>query len=87
MNVRPFVLTWLALLFLLAITVSASFVATGPASLVIAMAIAMGKAVLIGWFFMKLRRESGLVRLAALAGVAWLGMLFIFLTLDYANRI
>ncbi|TXH33930.1 MAG: hypothetical protein E6Q98_20475 [Rhodospirillaceae bacterium] len=84
--VRPLIFVWAALMSLLALTIAASFALTGPLSLVTSMGVATVKAVLVYWFFMHLREEGGLIRLAAIAGIAWL-MIFFFLALaDYATR-
>ena len=53
-------IVWLALLALLALTVAASFVVTAAASAVVSFGVAAAKAVLIFWFFMRLRTEKGL---------------------------
>ena len=85
-TLRPLIFAWAALMSLLALTIAASFALTGPLSLVTSMGVATVKAVLVYWFFMHLREEGGLIRLAALAGIAWL-MIFFFLALaDYASR-
>jgi cytochrome c oxidase subunit 4 len=84
--VRPLIFVWAALMSLLTLTIAASFALTGPLSLVTSMGVATVKAALVYWFFMHLREEGGLIRLAAIAGIAWL-MIFFFLALaDYATR-
>ncbi|WEX10573.1 cytochrome C oxidase subunit IV family protein [Chelativorans sp. AA-79] len=85
-GIRPYVLTWAGLLALLALTVSASFLLSGPPSLLAGMAIALAKAALILWFFMHLREETGLVRLFAIAAAAWLVILALLTSADYATR-
>jgi cytochrome c oxidase subunit 4 len=80
------VLVWIALMALLALTLAASFVLTGRASLAASLGIATGKAALILWVFMGLREESGLVRLAALGAVVWLMILFGLVLVDYTTR-
>lgn len=72
---------------LLALTVAASFVLTGPLSLAASMSIAAAKAALVYWFFMHLREEGGLVRLAAIGAIAWLMILFLLVGADYAGRL
>ncbi len=73
---RSLLLTWIALVVLLALTVGASFVLTGPPSLAAALLIAFAKAALILWIFMHLREISGLLRVFAVAAAAWLLILF-----------
>ncbi|MFZ5779961.1 MAG: cytochrome C oxidase subunit IV family protein [Pseudomonadota bacterium] len=77
---------WFILLVLLSVTVGASFVLKGAASLAVALGIAFAKAGIVYWFFMGLRREGGLVRLAAVLGALWLLILFSLAGLDYLTR-
>ncbi len=86
MSVRLIVLVWAALLGLLALTVGASLILTGPASLAAGLGIALAKATLIYWFFMHLRDASGLIRLAAAGALVWLLILLTLVGVDYANR-
>jgi cytochrome c oxidase subunit 4 len=79
-------IVWLALLALLALTVAGSFTVTGAASAVVSFGVAAAKAALIFWFFMQLRTEKGLIRVFALAAIAWLAILLVFATIDYATR-
>jgi cytochrome c oxidase subunit IV len=65
-STRSMILVWLALLLLLAATVAASFVAAGGVNVAVSLGIAFCKAALVFWFFMNLRAESGLIRIAAL---------------------
>ncbi len=83
---RSPILVWAALLVLLVLTVAASFVATGLPSLIAAMGIALLKAGLIFWFYMHLREEPGLIRLAAIGAAAWLSILFFLVFSDYLTR-
>ncbi|PTM86965.1 cytochrome C oxidase subunit IV family protein [Mycoplana dimorpha] len=83
---HPLLLVWVALMLLLVSTVVASQNLTGPFSLAVNLTIAFAKAALIYWFYMHLRQESGLARLAALAAGGWLAILFLFLSLDYVTR-
>jgi cytochrome c oxidase subunit 4 len=80
------IVVWAALLALLAVTVGASFILAGPASLVTSLAIALTKAVLIFWFYMHLREEIGLVRLIAIGAGVWLAIAFILMFADYVTR-
>ena len=61
------VIVWAALQALLALTVLLAFAPLGALKAPIAYAIATAKATLVMWFFMELRREGGLPRLAAAA--------------------
>lgn len=76
METRRLVLTWAALMALLALTVAASFALTGAASLAAGLGIAALKAGLVLWIFMHLAEDDGLLRVVAIAAFAWLGILF-----------
>lgn len=80
------ILAWFALILLLAATVGVSFVLKGPVGLAFSLAIACTKTSLICWYFMNLREEGGLQRIAAVGAGAWLMILIVFLGLDYATR-
>jgi cytochrome c oxidase subunit 4 len=77
---------WLALLVLLAITVSSAYVPLGAFNGVINLGVAGIKAALVVIFFMHLNRSSALLRLAAAAGLFWLTFLFALSFGDYATR-
>ena len=74
---------------LIVLTAATVFVATidlGWANDVVAMGIAVTKALLVLWFFMHLRYSTRATVLTAVAGFFWLAIL-IFLTMnDYATR-
>ena len=86
--VEPKVYVWtgMALLALLALTWAIAYVDLGPFNLIIALAVAITKAMLIALFFMHIKGSSRLLHLAAVAGVIWL-LIMISLTLgDYSTR-
>jgi cytochrome c oxidase subunit IV len=85
-STRSMILVWLALLLLLAATVAASFVAAGGVNVAVSLGIAFCKAALVFWFFMNLRAESGLIRIAALGAVTWLLLLLLLSGTDFATR-
>lgn len=83
---KVYLRTGAALLVLLVLTVAAGKFDLGPASLLIAMAIAVVKAGLVGMFFMHLRYRRGVFRLFAGVGLIWL-FIMVFLTLaDVLHR-
>lgn len=84
--VGPLFRVYLALVTLLALTAGLDFLPLGPFNLVLAIAIAIAKAVLIGLFFMELRTERRLVWLFAGTGLFWLGILFSLSLSDYFTR-
>jgi len=83
---RRVLLVWLALLLLLAATLGAAFLPLGPAKPWIGYGIAALKAGLILWFFMDMRREGGLMRLATGAALLWIVFLLSLVASDYLTR-
>jgi cytochrome c oxidase subunit 4 len=77
---------WAALLGLLVLTVAGSFALHGASSLVLSLGVAFAKAALIFWFFMQLRTEGGLTRIAAIGAAVWLLVLLWLLSVDYVSR-
>jgi cytochrome c oxidase subunit IV len=75
-----------ALLALTLLTVGVAFLDLGPMNTVVALAIAIGKALLVMLFFMHLRSSSHLTWIVASAGVIWLAHLLIFTLSDYLTR-
>jgi cytochrome c oxidase subunit 4 len=75
-----------ALLVLTAMTVGVAFVDLGPLNTIIALCIAVGKALLVILFFMHVRYSTHLIWLYVAAGIIWLAHLLIFTLTDYATR-
>ena len=80
------VLAWAALMLLLALTVAATFLPIGDWRMVVSFGIAAVKAALVLWFFMELRGDNGLARLAGVAAFGWIAILFLLVAADYATR-
>jgi cytochrome c oxidase subunit 4 len=87
MKLRRILLVWLGLVVLLALTVGASFAPLGPVLPFVSYAIAAAKAGLVLWFFMELRGESGIHRLALFAGFACLMVLLTLMSADPLTRL
>ncbi|HTI48226.1 MAG TPA: cytochrome C oxidase subunit IV family protein [Casimicrobiaceae bacterium] len=83
---RPYVFTWLALLTLLAMTTGSAFVPLGRFNVVVNLAIALVKALLVVFVFMHVRRGSPMIRVFAVAGVLWLCLLAGLSLTDLATR-
>jgi cytochrome c oxidase subunit 4 len=79
--------TLAGLLLLLATTAGLAYVPMGPFNTVMALAVSVAKTLLVMLFFMRLRSASAVVRLAAMVGFAWLGMLFLITLADYVTRL
>jgi cytochrome c oxidase subunit 4 len=83
---RALVLTWAALMVLLAITAASAFLPLGWGNLAVNLAIAGGKTALIGLVFMRLAAGATLVRLVVGAMILWLAILFSLSFADYLSR-
>jgi cytochrome c oxidase subunit IV len=75
-----------ALMVLLVLTLVAARFDLGVFNTVIALTIAVAKALLIVLFFMHLRWSSSLVRVFAGAALFWLMILFVLTLDDYFSR-
>lgn len=75
-----------ALMVLTVVTVAVAFVDLGPWNDLVAMAIAVTKAVLVILFFMHVRYSSRLVAITALGGFFWLGIMVVLTLSDYLSR-
>ena len=84
---RSFVLTWIALLGLLAATLTLAYVPMGIYNLVAGLVISTIKAALVVVLFMKLLDTSPIVRVAAATGLFWLAFLFTLAATDYMTRV
>jgi cytochrome c oxidase subunit 4 len=85
-SMRTYVLVFAALLFLTAVTVMVAFVHLGTANDVVALTIAVTKALLVLIFFMHLRDSPVLSRLVVCAGVFWLVTMIVLTMSDVLSR-
>jgi cytochrome c oxidase subunit IV len=85
-HTRSYLGTFAALLILLVLTVAAALLEAGRGAAPIALTIATAKAVVIALYFMHLRDETPLVRVFAVAGFLWLGLLLLLMFSDYITR-
>jgi cytochrome c oxidase subunit 4 len=81
-----YILTWVGLMVFLALTLGSSYIPMGPWNTGINMGISCAKALLIALFFMHLRGAGALLRVAAVAGLLWLALLFGISWSDFATR-
>ncbi len=79
-------LVWAGLMVLLGATLGYAYLPGAPGKVVSGLVIAGIKVALIGAVFMQLTKASGLVRIAAAAGIAWLSLLFLFSFADFLTR-
>jgi cytochrome c oxidase subunit IV len=83
---RLYLVVFVVLLALTALTVLVASVDLGPLNTPVALVIAAGKAMLVVLFFMHLKEAPGIVWLAAGAGFFWLGILILLTMSDVATR-
>lgn len=83
---RAYVLTWLALLALAAVSFALAQVTSGAAGVAMGLAVALVKATLIGLFFMRLAEEKLAPRLVAASGVVFIGVICLGILADVAFR-
>jgi cytochrome c oxidase subunit 4 len=85
-ELRTLLVAWLSLITLMLLTLGGAYLSLGAGNLALALAIAVAKAAIVGWWFMELREASSLVRLVAAAGLGALGLLFALGLVDEATR-
>jgi caa(3)-type oxidase subunit IV len=85
-SLRTYYVVYGALLVLLVLTVAVAQFQLGVFGIVLALTIAIVKAVLVILYFMHLRDNSRLTWIFAGAGFVWLLLLFAFTMTDYLSR-
>lgn len=84
---RTYLWVWIALLCLTGLTGGVSFINLHAWSTVIALAIAVVKALLVATFFMHLLYEKQkIVWVWSAVGIIWLAILIVFTMNDYVTR-
>jgi len=83
---RDYILVFLALMVLTAVTVGVAFVDLGIWNDIVALGIAFVKATLVVMIFMNVRHSARLSKLTVLAGLVWLVILFGLTLADYMTR-
>jgi cytochrome c oxidase subunit 4 len=73
-------------MILTALTVLASKYNFGPGNTIIAVSIAVLKATLVILYFMHVRYNDNIVRIAVFAGFLWLGIMIVLTLSDYIAR-
>jgi cytochrome c oxidase subunit 4 len=85
-SLKTYYLVFGALLGLTLLTTSVAFADLGAWNSVIALTIAVAKALLVAAYFMHLRHSPRLNLLMAGAGIIWLALLMAFVFADYLTR-
>jgi cytochrome c oxidase subunit IV len=85
-SVKTYAIVWISLLALTLTTSLVARVELGPFNVVVALAIAVVKMLLVALFFMHIRHSGKLTRLVVLGGLLWM-LILIGLTLaDVVTR-
>jgi cytochrome c oxidase subunit 4 len=85
-SVTTYTVVFVALLVLTLMTTAVAYVDLGPFSVVVALAIAVIKMLLVALFFMHLRHSTWLTRIVVAAGLLWLGILIALSLSDFVSR-
>ena len=85
-EVVKYTITLVALLILTAITVGASYISFGSGNVVIALAIATVKGIIVALIFMHLMHDKPVNAVIAVAGFIFLGIFLLFDFLDVSSR-
>lgn len=83
---RTYYQIFAALLGLTGLTVAVAFVNLGPLNTVVALVIAVVKALLVILIFMHVRYSTPLTRVVIAGGVFWLLLLLVLTMSDYLTR-
>ena len=85
-SVKTYTLVFAALIVATVATTAVAFIDLGPFSVVVALAIAVCKMLLVALFFMHVRHSDKLTRVVVLGGLLWLGILILFTLADVFTR-
>jgi len=85
-TLRLYLLVWLALMMLVALTVASAYVKLGSFNLVASLLISAAKTALVMTLYMELRREHGTVIVFAITGFCWLALMIAPTVADIATR-
>ena len=85
-SVKTYVAVFLALLVLTFTTAGIAFVDLGPFNILVALTIAVVKALLVIMFFMHVRNSSNVMKITVAAGFFWLCIMLVYSLSDYVSR-
>src|ERR1041385_15586 len=85
-SIKTYALVFAGLIVLTIVTTAVAFVDLGPFSVVVALAIATCKMLLVALFFMHLRHSTKWTRLVVIGGLLWLGILLLLTMSDFITR-
>jgi cytochrome c oxidase subunit 4 len=85
-SAKSYLFVFAGLIALTLLTTAVAFVDLGAFSVVVALAIACGKMLLVALFFMHVRHSSQLTKLVLSGALLWLGILILFTLADFHTR-
>ena len=85
-SIKTYTIIFISLLILTAVTTLVAMVDLGPLSVVVALAIASFKMMLVALFFMHLRHSVVLMKVVIGGGLLWLGILLLLSMSDFVSR-
>ncbi len=85
-STRTYLLVFAGLIALTIITTAVAFIDLGPFSVVVALAIAVCKMLLVALFFMHIRHSTRLTKLVVMGGLLWLAILLVLTLSDFVTR-
>jgi cytochrome c oxidase subunit 4 len=85
-SAKSYLLVFAGLIALTILTTAVAFVDLGAFSVVVALAIACCKMLLVALFFMHVRHSSQLTKLVLVAALLWLAILIFFTLSDFVTR-
>ena len=74
------------LMVLTAVTIGVAYIDLGAMNAVVAVAIACFKATIVVLYFMHVKYSTRLIKLTVVAGLYWMGILFVLTFGDYLTR-
>ena len=83
---KTYAVVLLALMVATIVTTAVAYVDLGPFSVVVALAIACTKMLLVALFFMHIRHSTKLTKLVVVGGLLWLLILLLLTLADFATR-
>src|SRR5512144_1196146 len=85
-SVKTYSVIFAALIAATFLTTAVAYVDLGPFSVVVALAIAVVKMLLVALFFMHLRHSTMLTRVVVIGGLLWLAIMIAFTMSDFVSR-
>src|SRR3954451_16071319 len=85
-SAKSYIFVFLALIVATVVTTAVAFVDLGGFSVVVALAIAVCKMLLVALFFMHVRHSTALTKLVLLGALLWLAILILVTLSDFASR-